>query len=422
MPEELPESLSLKKSLSLPLLIFYGVGTMLGLGIYIFVGKVIGQAGALTPVSIILALIVALFSGLSFGELAGRIPKSAGEMNFIHSAFGIKELSALIGWLIVFSGIISTATAINGYVGYVHVFANIPPWQIMTGVILLLSFVAAWGITESAITMAIFTLLDVGALIFIIFLTGDLFSSLPENIGEMVPSFTMDDLTAITGAGFLAFYMFIGFEDMVNVSEEVKNPGQTMPRGIWIALVIVGVIYLLVTTLAVLAPVSLANSDAPIAVLLEAQAPDFVEIVSIVPLITIVNGVLAQIIMGSRVLYGMAEKRMAPKIFCRLNPFTRTPVWSTFFMAVIIIVLALSFSLSTLGKASVYILILVFILCNLSLVVIKKRNPHPEGVKTFPMAVPVIGFLLSLFILIMELTFQDNCQFERKKQVLLQKI
>lgn len=378
---------------------------MLGLGIYIFVGQVIGTAGMLTPISFIVAAIVALFSGFSFGELAGRIPKSAGEMNFVHRAFNIKWLSALIGWLIVLSGMVSTATAMNGYVGYVHVFAQIPTWIIIVGIMLILGTIAAWGITESAIMMVIFTILDISALLFIIYLTGDILTTLPAHIDEMVPSFTWGDWGAIGSAAFLAFYMFIGFEDMVNVSEEVKDPGQNMPRGIPIALIIVGIIYLVVTTIAVLAPAALANSDAPIAALLRSQAPDFVKIVSIVPLVTIVNGVLAQIVMGSRVLYGMAEKQMAPKIFHRVNSTTRTPLWSTLFMAVVVVVLALSFSLAALGKATVYILIVVFILCNLSLVIIKKKDPNPENVRTYPMAVPVIGTILSIGVLVMEIIF-----------------
>lgn len=395
----------LKRSLSLPLLIFYGVGTMLGLGIYIFVGQVMGEAGMLTPVSFIVAGIVALFSGLSFGELAGRIPKSAGEMNFVHEAFNLKWLSAFIGWLIVLSGFISTATAVNGYVGYVHVFVDIPAWIVMVGIILIPGIVVAWGITESAIMMTIFTILDVSALIFIIYLTGDILLTLPSYIDEMIPAFTWGDWGAIGGAAFLAFYMFIGFEDMVNLSEEMKNPGKAMPRGIPIALIIVSVIYLVISTIAVLVPAALADSEAPIAALLESQAPKYVKIVSIVPLITIVNGVMAQIIMGSRVLYGMAEKKMAPAIFHKVNQRTHTPIWGTLFMVVAVVILALSFSLSALGKASVYTLIVVFILCNLSLIFIKRKNPNPENVHTYPMIVPVIGFLLSIWILVMEILF-----------------
>lgn len=405
MPDNQQDQPKLKRSLSLPLVIFYGVGTMLGLGVYIFIGKVINEAGMFTPFAFIISLTIALFSGLSFGELSGRIPKSAGEMNFVHKAFNIKWLSALIGWLIVLSGMVSTATAVNGYVGYVHVFAQIPAWLIMTVVILILGTVAAWGITESAIAMTLFAVLDISALLFIIYLTGDLLTTLPTHINEMVPSFTAGDWNGLIGGAFLAFYMFIGFEDMTNLGEETKDPGRTMPYGIPTALIIVGVVYLVISTIAVLAPNVLANSDAPIAALLRSQAPEFVKIVSIVPLITIVNGVMAQIVMGSRVLYGMAEKNMAPRIFYRVNKKTRTPIWSTVFMAVVIIALALSFSLASLGKASVYILIVVFILCNLSLVIIKKRNPNPEGVRTYPMFVPIIGTLLSTGILVMEIIF-----------------
>lgn len=397
------ESHSLKKSLSLPLLIFYGVGTMLGLGVYIFIGQVIGEAGMLSPFSFIIAGIVALFSGLSFGELAGRIPKSAGEMNFVHKAFNLRWLSSLIGWLIVLSGMVSTATALNGYVDYVHVFAQIPAWIIIIGVILILGMVVAWGITESAIMMTIFTLLDVCALLFIIYLTGDVLVELPNHINEMLPSFSMGEWSAIGGAAFLAFYMFIGFEDMVNLSEEVKKPGKNMPLGIPIALVIVTVIYVVVSLIAVMVPAAITNSDAPIYALLHSEAPAFDKLVSIVPLITIVNGVMAQVIMGSRVLYGMAEKKMAPSIFYKVNPKTKTPIWATVVMVIVVIILALSFSLTELGKASVYILISVFILCNLSLWVLKRRNPKPEGVRTYPMFVPILGFFLSIGILYMQI-------------------
>ncbi len=393
----------LKRSISRPLLIFYGVGTMLGLGIYIFIGKVIGEAGMLTPLAFVIATLVALFSGFSFGELAGRIPKSAGEMNFIHRAFNLKWLSAIIGWLIVLSAMVSTATALNGYVGYVHVFLDLPGWLIITLVIGILTAVAAWGISESTLLIFVISLLDVLALLFIIFLTGSVLTELPARLHQMTPSMNFEDWSLIFSAAFLAFYMFIGFEDMVNLSEEVKKPGKNMPQGIWIALVIVGVIYLFISTIAVLSPVDLANSEAPIATLLNKEAPRFDKIISIVPIITLINGVLAQIIVGSRLMYGMAQKRMAPTVFGRVNRKTRTPILATLIMAVIIIGLALSFSLESLGRASVFILIVVFILCNLSLIVLKRRNPHPQGVKTFPMFVPILGFIFSLGILFMEI-------------------
>jgi amino acid transporter len=227
----------------------------------------------------------------------------------------------------------------------------------------------------------------------------------PERLNEFIPSFSMDDWSAIIPAAFLAFYTFIGFEDMVNVAEEVKNPQQNMPKGIWISLAIIAVLYLVIATIGSLAPVNLAESEAPLAALLRTQGAGYAKIISFIALIALINGVLAQIVMGSRVLYGMAEKNMAPKIFYRVHSKYRTPIWSTALMAVIIIILALSFNLTELAKASNYILIFVFIICNLALWVIKRRNPNPEGVKTFPMFVPVIGFALSVGILVLEIVF-----------------
>ncbi|HEX6982381.1 MAG TPA: amino acid permease, partial [Balneolaceae bacterium] len=354
MQKEPSSSVSLKRSLSLPLLIFYGVGTMLGLGIYILLGEVVGEAGLLTPAAFIVAAVVALFSGLSFGELSARIPKSAGEMNFVHQAFNKPVLSAAIGWLIVLSGIVSTATAVNGYVGYVHVFAELPPWFIMTAVVIILGGIAAWGITESAVTMMIITILEVGGLLFVIFITGDVLSTVPERLNEFIPSFSLADWSAIIPAAFLAFYTFIGFEDMVNVAEEVKNPQQNMPKGIWISLAIIAVLYLVIATIGSLAPINLAESEAPLAALLRTEGAGYAKIISFIALIALINGVLAQIVMGSRVLYGMAEKRMAPEIFHHVHPKYRTPIWSTVLMAVVIIILALSFNLTELAKASNY--------------------------------------------------------------------
>lgn len=405
MSQEPKDPVSLKRSLSLPMLIFYGVGTMLGLGIYILLGEVVSEAGLLTPAAFIVAAVVALFSGLSFGELSARIPKSAGEMNFVHRAFNKPLLSAAIGWLIVLSGIVSTATAVNGYVGYVHVFAELPPWFIMTAVVVILGGIAAWGITESAVTMMIITILEVSGLLFVIFVTGDVLATVPQHWSEFIPSFSLTDWSAIVPAAFLAFYTFIGFEDMVNVAEEVKNPQQNMPKGIWISLVIIAVLYLVIATIGSLAPINLAESDAPLAALLSLEGAGYAKIISFIALIALINGVLAQIVMGSRVLYGMAEKSMAPKIFYRVHSKYRTPVWSTALMAVVIIILALSFNLTELAKASNYILIFVFIICNLALVVIKRRNPDPEGVKTYPMFIPIAGFILSLGILVMEIVF-----------------
>ena len=401
------DDLTLKRSLSLPLLIFYGVGTILGLGIYVLLGKVAGEAGMLAPFAFLFAAILAAFTGLSYGELSSRIPKSAGEVNYVHRAFGKKYLSVVIGWLIVISAIVSTATVLNGYVGYVQVFVQISDWLIITVFTLILGSIAVWGITESAISIVIITIIEIAGILIVIIIAGDNLAALPERWTELVPSFNFTDWKAIMMGAFLAFFTFIGFQDMVNVAEEAKNPKRHMPRAIIISLSILTLFYIVIAVIAALglSAQELDQSKAPLADILAEEGDGYDKIISAIGLVAIVNGVLVQIVMIARVLFGMGEKKMAPELFKKLNPKTRTPIWSTIFSTVVILALALSFNLESLAKATNYILISVFIMINLSLWVIKKRDPDPDSdqIKTFPLAVPVIGFFLCVSLLIFQI-------------------
>lgn len=395
----------LKRSLSLPLLIFYGVGTILGLGIYVLLGKVAGEAGMMAPFSFLFAAIIASFTGVSYGELSARIPKSAGEVNYVDKAFSKKYLSMFVGWLIILSAIISTATVVNGYVGYVHVFIEIPDYIIISTIVVILGAIAIWGISESAATITVITIIEILGILVVIALAGNNLSALPDRWNEIVPDFNLSDWKFVFAGAFLAFFTFIGFQDMVNVAEEAKNPQRDMPRAIIISLAILTFLYLIVSTIAALGltPEELNQSDAPLADVLAREGSWYPKIISGISLIAIINGVLVQIVMIARVLYGMAEKKMAPKLFGRVNSKTRTPIWSTLISAVLILFLALLFELEDLAKATNYILIVVFILINLSLWKIKRKEPNPKGVRTYPILIPILGFLLSLAVLIFQI-------------------
>lgn len=398
------EEQSLKRTLSLPLLIFYGVGTILGLGIYVLLGKVGGEAGMLAPFSFLFAAVLAGFTGLSYGELSSRIPKSAGEVNYVDEAFGKRYLSMFMGWLIVVSAIVSTATVVNGYVGYVHVFVDLPDWLIMSSITILLGAIGVKGISESAFTITIITIIEICGLFLVIFIAGDNLSSFSERWDEFIPGASWMDWEKILLGAFLAFFTFIGFQDMVNVAEEAKNPKKDMPLAIIVSLIILTLLYVIVAVIAGLglSPQELNQSDAPLADILAKEGDNYPKIISAIGLIAIVNGVLVQIVMSARVMYGMAEKKMAPKIFGKVNPQTRTPIWSTIFATIFILILALSFNLENLAKATNYILIVVFILINLSLIALKRKEPSPEGVKTYPMVVPALGAIFSLGILLFQ--------------------
>lgn len=398
------ETEKLKRKLNLPLLIFYGVGTILGLGIYVLLGKVGGEAGMLAPFSFLFAAVLAGFTGLSYGELSSRIPKSAGEVNYVDEAFGRKYLSMAMGWLIVISAVVSMATVVNGYVGYVHVFIELPDWIIITAITLILGAVGIKGITESAFTITAITIIEVIGLFLVIFIAGDNLSSLSERWDEFIPGAAWVDWEKILLGSFLAFFTFIGFQDMVNVAEEAKNPKKDMPIAIVVSLAILTILYVVVAVIAGLGltPEELGQSEAPLADILAKEGDNYPKIISAIGLIAIINGVLVQIVMSARVMYGMAEKKMAPKLFGKVNSKTRTPIWSTVFATVFILILALSFNLESLAKATNYILIAVFILINLALIRLKRKEPNPEGVKTYPMIIPILGAIFSLGILVFQ--------------------
>jgi amino acid transporter len=395
----------LKRELGLTMLIFYGVGTILGLGIYVLIGKISEQAGMLSPFAVFVSAIIAGFTGLSYSELSARIPKSAGEVNYVEAGFSNKYLSTLVGWMIVLSAMISTATVVNGYVGYVQVFVNWPGYIIIILIVLGLGTVAAWGIRESAILIAVITLVELSGILLVIIVGADKLAIIPENLDQLIPSGDIDQWRGIAAASFLAFFAFIGFEDMVNISEEARNPVRDMPRAIIISFLILSVLYILVALIANLSMSQneLGASSAPLADIVAAKNPGYAKLASSISLVAIVNGVLVQIIMCARVMYGMAEIKMAPAFLHEVHPKTRTPLNGTLLTVIVVLLLALNFELENLAKATNFVLLSVFMIVNLALISIKRKDPAPQGLKSLPYLVPLCGFIFSLLIMLLEL-------------------
>ncbi len=403
--EDSPQPDKLKRTLSLSLLTFYGIGTILGMGIYVLLGKIGGEAGTLAPFAFLVAAFLAGFTALSFGELVSRMPSSAGEVRYVQTAFNRPWLSTVVGWLIVCSATVSTSTMVNGYVGYVQVFVDWPGWVIISVLTISLGAVAVKGIKESAWLVMGITIIELSGIFFVIFISGDHLADLPARIDEFIPDFNIADWKLVSMGAFLAFFAFIGFEDLVNVSEEVKNARRNVPLAIIISLAVLSVLYVVIALIAGLAltPAELDQSTAPLADVVALKGPTFPKIIGLISLVAIVNGVLVQIIMGARVMYGMAEKKLAPPIFGKLNRRTKTPVWGTAILVGAILVLANTFELESLAQTTNYILLFVFTLVNASLVVIKRRGPAPKGVITFPIWVPVMGFIFSIVIVVIQI-------------------
>ncbi len=396
----------LLRTLSFGLVTFYGLGNILGAGIYVLVGKVVGEGGNLAPLSFLLASVIAALTAFTYAEMASRYPVSAGGPVYVFEGFGVSGLSILVGILTIMTGIVSAATIARGFVGYLNVFLSVPGWLAIILLISLLGMLAAWGILESVRTAAVFTLLEVFGLLMVLWITLPYFAELPGQIERFRPTLDPGIWPGILSGAFLAFYAFVGFEDMVNVAEEVRNPEHNLPRSILLCLGLATVLYMGIAfaVLLVLPPDLLSESDAPLADVYVAVTGRSPVLITLIAMVAVVNGALIQIIMSSRVCYGMSRQNWLPAFLSRVSPSTRTPVLATALATLAVIVMALWLPLENLARATSAFLLLIFSLINLSLMRVKSRTgPIPETVFKVPHWVPVAGFLASTGLLIAEI-------------------
>lgn len=400
-------NLSLKRAIPLPLLIFYGLGTMVGGGFYALLGKVAGEAGLLAPIALILSGLLAFLSATSFAELSSRFPVSAGEVQYIKEGFNNKAFATIIGWLVITTGVVSAATLAVAIIGFLQDFV---PVSNMLGILLLvlgMGLVACWGIGQSVTLVVTITIIEVMALIYIIVLAGDNLGQLPERWSELLWPTNIQSWTGVFSGTFLAFYAFIGFEDMVNMAEEVKKPRRALPIAILTSVVLTTIIYTIVSIVAVLSvsPSVLATSNTPMAEIVSSHGWYSVTGLWLVSMLTGLNGALVQIIMAARVTYGMAKKEQTPiwNWFAKVNPLTRTPINATAVITGIILLLALFLPLTTLAKATSTVILIVFASVNLAAWKVKrKRLALTEDVFVIPNWLPLLGFFSCILILLFQ--------------------
>ena len=388
---------ALRRSLSLSLTTFYGLGNILGAGIYVLIGKVVGHAGLVTPVAFLVASLLACLTAFTYAELSARYPFSAGEAVYIQEGLGIQAVSALVGLLIILAGVVSAATILRGFTGYLQVFVDIPASIAILGMVLLLGGLAAWGIAQSVMVAALITVVEIGGLVLVITVAAPELAVTSLQLADFAPLTGIDAWHGIFVGGFLAFYAFIGFEDMVNVAEEVKQPQRNLPRAILLALAISVLLYFMVALVAVVSvPAdSLAGAEAPLSFLYQQVTGREPVTITVISMFAVINGALIQIIMAARVGYGMGRKHWLPAIFARVHAVPRTPVIATVTVSLLVLIMALWLPIETLAKATSYFLLLVFTLVNLSLWRIKRVTVQPPGVINVPVWVPVSGFTAS---------------------------
>ncbi len=395
----------LKRSLNLPLLVLYGLGTTIGAGIYALVGKVAGSAGLHAPFAFLLSAALVAFSAFSFAELSSRLPRSAGEAVYVHEGFGLQRLALFVGLLVILSGTISCATLARGFVGYFQELIALPDWLGIVLVICALGAVAAWGITESVALAGLVTLIEAAGLIFVVWSGRGSLTTLPERWPEIMLPLESGAWIGVLSGVVVAFYAFIGFEDMVNVAEEVKDVKRTLPRAILLTLGLTSALYFLVGLVAVLAvPVAeLAESDAPLALFIQRTTGSSGAWISLVAIVAVLNGALIQIIMTARVLYGLSAQGWLLRFFSQVHPRRRTPVNATLTVSVIVLAFALVLPLETLARATSLVTLLIFAIVDLSLWRIKANPFVPPDVIVYPRWISLCGFLTCSAVFALEL-------------------
>ncbi len=386
-------------------LALYGVGDMLGAGIYGLVGRAAGQMGNAVWMAFTASMLAAMLTGLSYACLGSRYPRAAGAAYVVHRAFHFPFLSYVLGLAVIASGLTSMATASRAFSGYFQaMIGHLPLEAIIVGFILFMTLVNFWGIKESILLNGLCTIIEVMGLAIVILVGVRYWGS----VNYFETPATVEGSSGITiplilQGAVLTFFSFVGFEDMLNVTEEVKEPESTFPKAVVLALILTTLIYLAIsiTAVSVVPYTELATSKQPLVDVVKRAAPWFpATIFSIISMFAVSNTALLNYIMGSRLIYGMANQGLMPHFLGKVHAQRRTPHRAILALMVIVLGLALSGDISVLAKATSVLLLSSFVIINGALIRLKLRADEPKGKFEVPIAVPAGGMLIcSLLIL-----------------------
>jgi APA family basic amino acid/polyamine antiporter len=402
------EEPTLHKSINAWQIGLYGLGSMLGAGIYALVGKAADSLGNAIWLAFLAAMIVAMLTGLSYACVGSRYPKAGGAAYVTQRALGKPWLSYVVGLCVMMSGLTSMATGSQAMAETIGkaLGMDLPVKLIAILIVLLVGLVIFRGIRESMWVNVLCTVVEAAGLLFIIFVglqfwgSVDYFETPARSAGgtDAIP------VMLILQGAVLMFFSFIGFEDILNVSEEVKNPRRDVPLGLIGAMIVATMIYMAVaiTAVSVIPWADLAKSPTPLMEVAKAAAPWFKNIDGIyigITLFAIGNTALLNYIMGSRLLYGMSRQGLLPAVIGRVHPTRRTPHVAIVLLFGVVTCLILSGSVKQLAESTVLLLLMVFSVVNISLIVLKRRKDEPKGGFEVPIIIPILGALVCLTLI-----------------------
>ncbi|MEU1118007.1 MULTISPECIES: APC family permease [unclassified Streptomyces] len=385
---------SLKKALTTPLLYFFILGDVLGAGVYVLVGQVAADAGGAVWVPLLVALCLALLTAASYAELVTKYPRAGGASHYTTLAFG-PFAGFLAGFCMLASGIVSVGALARGFGGdYLTEFVTLP--VVLVAIVFLgaLALLNARGISESTRANVVATVIEVGGLLLVIGLGAWIVLRGDGDLGRLTELGTADKgpAAAVLSGAVLAYYSFVGFETSVNVAEETRDPRRSYPRALFGALVTAGVVYALVgmTASAAVPTRILTESSGPLLEVVRAAGGVPTELFSAIALVAVANGALLTGIMASRLAYGMARDGLLPRFLTLVLPGRRTPWAAIAATTLLSLVLALTGDVATLASTLVLLLLVVFLLVNVSVLVLRKDPGEREHFRV-PTVLPVLG-------------------------------
>lgn len=383
---------------------------MLGAGIYALVGRAAESLGNAIWLAFLAAMVAALLTGLSYACVGGRYSKAGGAAYVTHRALRRPELSYVVGIAVMMSGLTSMATGAQAIAENLEKFAGValPIKLVAIGLVFLIGCVIFRGIRESMWVNVVCTVVEASGLLFIIavgmrFWGGVNYLETPGDAAGGIGSGI--SLSLVLQGAVLMFFSFIGFEDILNVSEEVKNPKRDIPFGLIGAMILATLIYMAVaiTAVSVLPWRELAASKTPLMEVAHRAAPWFGGIDRVylgITIFAIGNTALLNYLMGSRLLYGMSRQGLLPGSLGQLNAKRGTPQLAIIVLFGIVSLLILSGGVKPLAEATVLLLLVVFTLVNISLIVLKRRVGEPTDGFDVPLLVPILGALVCTLLVV----------------------
>ena len=399
-PELISHEPHLSRRLTLPLLVLYGLGVTVGAGIYVLVGTTAAHAGTYAPVAFLAAAIVVAFTGFSYAELSARYPVSAGEAAYVIAGLRSKRAALLVGLMVASVGFISASAIMVGASAYLEDLIQIDARILTVLIALFLGSVAVLGVLESVAIAAAFTVLEIIGLLLVLGYGLTVYPETLTQLDQLVPPIDGQVWVGIGAASLLAFFAFVGFEDLANIAEEAIDPDRNMPRAIIWTLVIATVLYLAVVSVVVLAVSvdDLAQSAAPLNLMFADASPALRGSFNLIASVATLNGVLIQMIMSSRVIYGLSKQKQLPAQLGYVHAKTKTPVVATGLVTAIVMFLSLIVPIERLAEVTSQIALAIFSAVNLSLIYLKRRESQPKAGFQVPLFVPIAGLITCVIL------------------------